>query len=184
MALRPIVTYPNPVLTTPTGEVGTVDEELRALVADMVETMHAERGVGLAANQVGVPLRLLVVDVSAGEDPEALMVLVNPRVVSSGGRQSGEEGCLSFPGIFEVVGRPGHVRIEASGLDGESLEIEADGFLARALLHEADHLDGKVFLDRMSPLKRKLVLRRIRRAREDGEWPETVIPEPIESPES
>ncbi|MDQ7006770.1 MAG: peptide deformylase [Acidobacteriota bacterium] len=180
MAVRAIVVYPHPVLTTPTRPVEAVDEEVRTLVADMVDTMRAERGVGLAANQVGESRRLMVVDVSAGEDPEALTVLINPRLLKTSGRQSGDEGCLSFPGIFEVITRPAKAVIEGMTLDGETVQVEAEDFFARALLHELDHLDGVVFLQRMSPLKRRLVQRQIRRLRESGEWPETVLPEATE----
>ncbi|HHN75149.1 MAG TPA: peptide deformylase [Acidobacteria bacterium] len=183
MAVRAIVVYPHPVLTTPTREVETVDDDLRALVDDMIETMRAERGVGLAANQVGQSVRLMVVDVSAGEDPEALTVLVNPRVVETSGRQNGEEGCLSFPGIFENITRPQRVVVEATRLDGQSVRVEGEDFFARALLHEIDHLDGIVFLQRMSPLKRRLVQRQIRRLEQAGQWPESVMPDATASTE-
>lgn len=170
MARRPIVLYPDPVLTTPTREVVEVDDELRRLVADMIETMHAEPGVGLAANQVGDPRRLFVLDPSAGEDPAAIRVFVNPRILAAEGSQSGDEGCLSFPGIYESVTRPRKVRVAACDLELKPFEVEVEDFVARIVLHETDHLDGQTFLQRMSPLKRRLVLRRIERMKRDGEW--------------
>ena len=111
MAVRPIVVYPHPVLTSPTHEVQAVDEDLRRLVADMIETMHREHGIGLAANQVGDTRRVTVIDLSGGEDPNAIRVFINARVVEASGSQSGEEGCLSFPGIYEVITRPQRIRI-------------------------------------------------------------------------
>lgn len=174
MAQRPIVIYPHPVLTTPTREVTEVDDDLRRLVADMVETMHAEPGIGLAANQVGDPRRLMVVDLSGGEDPSAVNVFLNPRVVSATGSQTGDEGCLSFPGIYETITRPIEVTLQARDLEFKPVELIAKDLFARCLLHEVDHLDGITFLQRMSPLKRRLVLRRIERLRQDGEWPQTA----------
>ena len=170
MALRPIVLYPDPVLLTPTEPVAEVTEEIRILVRDMIETMHAEPGVGLAANQVGVPLRLMVVDLTAGEEPGQARTFVNPEIVAVEGSQVGDEGCLSFPGIVEVLERPERVTIRATDLDGRPVEETAEGFYARAICHEIDHLDGVVFLSRMSSLKRNLVKRRIRKLQESGEW--------------
>ncbi|MBP7146228.1 MAG: peptide deformylase [Acidobacteria bacterium] len=174
MALRPIVVYPHPVLTRPTAEIAEVDADLRRLAEDMVETMHAEPGVGLAANQVADGRRLAVIDPSAGERPEDLLVLVNPRIVEAWGSQDGEEGCLSFPGIFENIERPSHVRYTAHDLDMKPVEATVEGLVARIICHELDHLDGVTFLQRMSPLKRRLTLRKIERLRRQGEWPESA----------
>lgn len=174
MPTRPIVTWPNEVLSNPTHPVETVDDELRQLVQDMVETMHAEPGVGLAANQVADTRRLFVLDLTAGEEQGHVRVFINPEILETSGSQTGEEGCLSFPGIFEVITRPERVRFRAMNLEGETVEEEAEGFFARAVLHEVDHLDGKVFLERMSPLKRSLVRRGIEKRRRRGEWPEEV----------
>ncbi len=174
MAVRPIVVYPHQALLEPTHEVAEIDDDVRALVRDMVETMHAEPGVGLAANQVADPRRIMVIDLSAGEEPGQVQVLINPRILESSGRQDGEEGCLSFPGIYENILRPMRVRFSALDLDGSRREAEAEGFLARAICHEMDHLEGVTFLQRMSPLKRRLVLRRIERMRRSGEWPEVA----------
>lgn len=181
MAIRPVLVYPHEVLTTPTRPVDLAEEDLEELVRDMIETMHAESGVGLAANQVGDDRRLLVLDISGGEDPDQVQVLINPEIVETGGRQQGEEGCLSFPGIFESITRPATARVRYINLEGKSSEQEMSEFLARAVLHEVDHLDGITFLQRMSPLKRKLVLRKIKKMRQAGEWPDTVLLEPTES---
>jgi peptide deformylase len=174
MALRPIVLYPDPILLSPTRRVEDVTDELRELVEDMVETMHAEPGVGLAANQVGVPLRLMVIDLTAGEEPGQVRVFVNPEIVHEEGSQVGDEGCLSFPGIVEVLERPMKVTLRATDLEGRPVEETAEGFYARAVCHEIDHLDGVVFLSRMSSLKRNLVKRRIRKLQEAGEWSAAV----------
>ncbi len=170
MALRPIVKYPEPVLNTRAREVTSIDSEVHRLVADMIETMHAAPGVGLAANQVGVLLRVAVVDLSVGKDPSALVVLINPRVLSSDGQQVDEEGCLSIPGITEMVPRPLRTEVEALNLEGRPLRIRGEGLMARALLHEIDHLDGVLFLDRLSPLKRRLLRKKIHKLIRDGDW--------------
>lgn len=176
MAVRPIVVYPDPVLTSPTVPVTSFDDDLRALVEDMTATMHAEPGVGLAANQIADTRRVFVVDLTAGEEAGQVRVFVNPEILETEGRQRGEEGCLSFPGIFEVVERPLKVRFKAQNLEGEPVEETAEGFYARAVLHEVDHLDGVVFVQRMSPLKRQLSLKKISRLKKRGEWPERVMP--------
>ena len=172
MAVRDIVTYPNHVLTTPGAPVERIDDEVRELVADLIETMYAAPGVGLAANQIGIPRRVAVVDITVGEDPDSLLVLINPEIVRQEGSQVDEEGCLSFPGISEMVERPIHVGLKALDLEGRSYEISAEGFLARAFCHEVDHLDGVLFVDRMSSLKRQLVRKKIRKAVRAGEWVE------------
>jgi len=173
MPVRPIVTYPNDVLTTRGARVEKIDADLRRLVADMIETMYAAPGVGLAAPQVGVSLQLAVVDISVGEDPSQLLVLINPELVAQSGKQVDEEGCLSFPGFTEMVERPMSVTLKAHDLDDRPFEVEAQGFLARAFCHEIDHLNGVLFLDRMSSLKRQLIRRKINKAVQSGEWTET-----------
>lgn len=175
MPIKPVLVHPHPILNSPTKQVSAIDDDVRALVRDMIETMHAEAGVGLAANQVGDQRRLFVLDLSGGEDPSQIRVFVNPELLEMTGSQSGDEGCLSFPGIFEVITRPERVRFRALNLDGEPVEETAEGFFARAVCHEVDHLDGRVFLERMSPLKRSLVLRKIDKLRRRGEWPETIV---------
>ncbi len=176
MPNRPVVLYPHPALGQKAPPIESVDEDLRALVADMIETMHAEGGVGLAANQVADPRRVFVLDLSGGEDPGAVQVMINPTIVEESGREVGEEGCLSFPGIYEMVARPSRVRFTYRDLDFVEREQTAEGYFARAVRHETDHLDGIVFTERMSPLKRRLVLRRIEKMKKTGEWPADAAP--------
>ena len=163
MALLEIRLYPDPVLRQRSAEVTEPDDALRRLAADMVETMHAAPGVGLAAPQVGVGRRLAVVDTSVGKDPAALRVLINPRIVEERGSVLDFEGCLSIPGINEKVQRPAWVRIAALDLEGHDLELEAEGFEARAVCHEIDHLDGVLFIDRVRGLRRDRVRRQLKR---------------------
>ena len=170
MSLRPIVLYPDPVLLSPTRPVEEVDDEVRELVRDMVETMYDACGIGLAANQVGVPLRVCVVDPSCGEDPGALKVFINPKIRSIEGNQLGEEGCLSFPDINLDIERPLRVSLEALDADGQPFCLDAEGFLARVILHECEHLDGHVFLRNVSALKRELVKRQIQKRIKAGDW--------------
>jgi peptide deformylase len=170
MAIRPIVLYPDPVLLKPTLPVESFDEGLRDLIRDMAETMHAAPGIGLAANQVGVPLRVCIVDPSAGEQPDRLEVFVNPRIVRAEGCQVGEEGCLSFPDVTLDIERPRKITVEAQDVDGQRFTKELEDLVARAFLHECEHLDGKVFLQNVSSLKRELVKRQIRKRIKAGDW--------------
>lgn len=163
--------YGDPVLETncaPVAEFGTA--ELKQLVDDMFETMYAHKGVGLAAPQVGLAQRLTVIDPSAGENPEAKLVLINPEILEKRGKQVGEEGCLSIPGFREDVARAMHVRVRAQNADGEFFETEGEELLARAVQHELDHLNGILFLSHLSPLKRDLIRRKIRKLQKAGEW--------------
>jgi peptide deformylase len=157
MPVRPVRIYGDPVLRQKAREVGGADDTLRALVADMRDTMHAYSGVGLAANQVGVLQRVLVVDVPLDEEHRARYAIVNPVVALRSGSETGEEGCLSIPGVWEDVGRSRAITVR--GLDewGKPLAFEAEGYLARAIQHEVDHLDGVLFVDRLSPLKRQFL---------------------------
>ena len=175
MAVRPVRIYGDPVLRTKALPVSGADDTLRALIADMRETMAAYNGVGLAANQVGVLQRVLVVDVPLEDETHARYALVNPTVVSRSGKESAEEGCLSIPGIYEDVTRPEKVRVKALDEHGKPIEIDAGGYLARALQHEIDHLDGVLFVDRLSALKRQF-LRRSLEALARGELPEDYRP--------
>jgi peptide deformylase len=170
MAIRPIVLYPDPVLLRPTRRVESIDDEIRDLVRDMTETMYAAPGIGLAANQVGSAWRVCLVDLSAGERSDELHVLINPEVLSTEGRQIGEEGCLSFPDVTLEIERAERAMIRALDLDGRTYEIEASGLFCRAILHECEHLDGKVFLQNVSPLKRELVKKQIRKRIKAGDW--------------
>jgi peptide deformylase len=151
MALLPILRYPDPRLHTKAKPVTTVDAGIRKLVADMAETMYEAPGIGLAATQVNVHQRVLVLDVS--EDKSQLMAFINPEIVAREGEHVGEEGCLSVPGIYETVTRSERVKVRALDTEGKPFELEADGLLAVCLQHEIDHLDGKVFVEYLSRLK-------------------------------
>jgi len=170
MPIRPIVLYPDPVLLRPTDPVEHFDDELRELVRDMVETMHASAGVGLAANQVGVPLRLFIMDLSGGESPDDLKVFANPEITATRGSQFGEEGCLSFPDVTLDVERAQGVTVAARDENGEPFTFEAEGLLARAVQHECEHLDGQVFLRNLSAIKRELVKKQIKKRIKAGDW--------------
>ncbi len=163
MAILPIRVYPDPVLRARCREVESFDDELRRLAADMIETVHAAPGVGLAAPQVGVEQRLAVVDVSVGKDRSALKVLVNPELIEEHGREVDSEGCLSIPGMSEKVPRPTRVRLSAQDLDGEPVEIEAEDFEARAVCHEIDHLNGVLFVDHLRGLRRDRARRQLKK---------------------
>jgi len=163
VTVLPIRLFPDGVLRVRCPEVEEFDDELRRLVDDLIETMHAAPGVGLAAPQIGVERRVMAVDLSVGEDPGQLHVFVNPRIVEEEGSITDVEGCLSIPGISEKVERPERVRIEALDLAGERFELEAEDWLARAICHEADHLDGVLFVDRLRGLRREKVRRQLRR---------------------
>jgi peptide deformylase len=169
MAVLPIRIYPDPVLRAKCREVKDFDAGLRKLAADMVETMHAAPGVGLAAPQIGVDLRVAVVDLSVGEDPQQVFVVVNPEVVHREGTEVAEEGCLSLPGINDKVDRPTRIRVRAVDLEGKPLEIEAEEWLARAFCHEIDHLNGVLFTDYLRGLRKERVKRQLRRLAEDQE---------------
>jgi peptide deformylase len=168
--IRPIVKYGDPILERPAEPVSEFNGELKQLASDMFEAMYAYKGVGLAAPQVGVPIRMAVIDVSAGADPNERLVIVNPEVLETSGSQTGEEGCLSIPGFREEVTRANKVKIRAQDLDGQWFEKDAEELLARAMLHERDHLEGILFLQYLSPLKRELIRRKIRKMAKAGEW--------------
>jgi peptide deformylase len=167
MAVLTVRRYGDPVLRRRAEPVGEVTPELRQVAEDMIETMYDEAGIGLAAPQVGVPLRLLVVGDERGREPRAL---INPSIAESGGEVTAEEGCLSIPGVFADVTRSEWVRIEAQDLDGAPVSIRARGLLARVFQHELDHLDGILFIDRLDPVAREKIKRRIKKdgLREDA----------------
>jgi peptide deformylase len=167
---RPILRYGEPVLHTPAAPVAAVTPEVQQLIDDMVETMHAAPGIGLAAPQVGEAVRICVVDLSVGQRASELLVLVNPEIRSMSGMQLHEEGCLSVPGIEASVLRPAQLSVRAQDRTGETRDIDADGLLARALQHEIDHLNGILFLDRLRPIYRWSIIRRIERRRRAGRW--------------
>ncbi len=170
MAVREIVLLGDPVLRKPAEEVERFDEELQSLVDDLFTTMVSADGAGLAAPQIGVSRRVLVVDVRQVAGDHARVALVNPRVVErSDDEEKDTEGCLSIPGVSELVRRPVHIVVEGKDPFGEDVRFEAEGFYARALLHEIDHLDGVLFIDHLSPLKRRMLLKRYRKLREEEE---------------
>lgn len=168
--IHPIVKYGDPVLETPTKRVEKFDEDLQKLVADMFESMYAAAGVGLAAPQIGVGMRITVIDVSNGKIPEAKIVLANPEIIHAEGEVREEEGCLSIPGFRGYVMRPQFVTIRAQNARGESFEIRGENLLARAFCHEIDHLNGILFLQHLSMLKRDLIKRKIKKLKKQGEW--------------
>jgi peptide deformylase len=165
-----IVKFPDPVLAQPGEPVTEFNAELRQLIANMFETMYAEQGIGLAAQQVGIAKRLLVIDLSVGKTSEDKLVLINPEIIVSEGRQYELEGCLSFPDIQEKVTRAAKVRIRAQNEKGKWFEMDGDEVLARCFQHEIDHTDGVQFIFRMSALKRDLVQRKIRKLQREGKW--------------
>lgn len=152
----------------PVKEFDTAD--LHGLIADMWETMYAAKGIGLAAPQVGVGKRVLIIDTSVGEDETKKVVLVNPEIVSKEGKQSGEEGCLSIPGFRELVTRANQVEVRGHNAKGEQVTISGEELLARALQHEIDHLNGVLFISHLSTLKRDIIRRKIKKLQKAGEW--------------
>jgi peptide deformylase len=163
MALLEIVKYPHPVLETPGEPVTVFDAQLKKLVADMFETMDAASGVGLAAPQVNVSQRLFVMDCSGGRDPQQRVALVNPVVLNVEGEQVGDEGCLSFPGVFFPVKRSLRAVVRAQDANGETFELDGMDLTARCMLHETDHCDGILFINHTTVLKREMVKRKMRK---------------------
>jgi peptide deformylase len=168
--IYPIVKYGDPVLEKPGAAIKKFDAELEALAEDMFVSMYAAQGVGLAAPQIGKSMRLAVVDVTTGKNPEAKIVLVNPEIIHAEGEAREEEGCLSIPGFRGYVIRPQFVTVRAQNLKGEAFEIRGENLLARAFCHEIDHLNGILFLQHLSMLKRDLIKRKIKKLRKEGEW--------------
>ncbi|MCC6265335.1 MAG: peptide deformylase [Bryobacterales bacterium] len=169
--LYKVVKWGAPVLETPAKPVTNFDTPaLRQLVEDMFETMYANKGVGLAAPQIGISERLAVVDTSAGEDPAMRRVLINPSITIREGRIVDEEGCLSIPGFRENVARAATVVVEGKDIEGNNVRLEAQELMSRAFQHEIDHLDGILFLQHLSPLKRDLIKRKIKKLIKAGEW--------------
>jgi peptide deformylase len=170
LKIHEIVKYPDPVLAKMCAPITVFDDALRTLVAEMFESMYVAQGIGLAAPQIAIPQRLTVIDVSFKKNPKDKLVLINPEVVAREGKQVEEEGCLSLPDIREKVQRAAWVKVKAQNEHGKWFEVEGEELLARALLHEIDHLDGVLFIDRISRLKRELALRKIRKMQKNGEW--------------
>lgn len=170
MALLKIVRYPEQVLLTVGKPVEKFDKGLKTLVADMFETMYEAKGIGLAAPQIAVSQRLFVMDCSSGEDEAQKLAMVNPEIVHLEGSQEGEEGCLSFPGIFQKIERNQRTIVRYQDIDGDYQEFDGTDLTARCILHETDHCDGIVFLDRMTILKREMAKRKIKRLQKMGKW--------------
>lgn len=168
--VRPILRFGADPLTTLSAPITDFSLDWQSLADDMAATMYAAPGVGLAAPQIGLNVRLIVIDVSAGERDGELIVMANPEILDFDGRQSAEEGCLSIPGFSGVTRRPARVRVRGQRLDGSFFEMEGSGLLARAFGHELDHLNGRLFLDRLGVLKRDLILRKLRRRIRRGDW--------------
>ena len=168
--IYPIVKYPDPVLQRPAEPVTVFDSKLRQLVDDMFTSMYEAEGIGLAAPQIGISKRLTIIDLSFQKKPEDKIVLINPEITEAEGKQYEDEGCLSLPDIRDKVHRAAHVKVCAQDAHGKHFEIEGDALLARAFQHEIDHLDGILFIYRISRLKRDLQLRKIRKLIKNGEW--------------
>src|SRR5580692_5522032 len=168
--IHPIVKYGDPVLETPSKTIEKFDGELQMLVGDMFESMYAAQGVGLAAPQIGIGLRVAVIDVSNGKNAEAKIVCANPEIIHAEGEQREEEGCLSLPGFRGYVARPQYVTIRAYDMSGKEYEMRGEGLLARAFCHEIDHLHGTLFITHLGMLKRDMIKRKIRKMKKAGEW--------------
>ena len=168
--IHEVVKYPDPVLAKRGEDVTVFDVKLKKLVDEMFDSMYAAQGIGLAAPQINISKRLAIVDVSFKKNPEDKIVLINPEIIDRSGKQVEEEGCLSLPEIREKVSRAEWVRVKAQDVTGKWIEVEGEELLARALQHEIDHLDGILFIDHLSRLKRDLVLRKIKKLQKNGEW--------------
>lgn len=168
MSILHIVKFGSPVLTKTAEKIDTIDENTEDLARNMVETMYTAPGIGLAAPQVNKSVRLITADLSIGEKKEDLIILINPEIISTEGTSTLEEGCLSVPGIHEKVTRSFQVRVRGFDLKGKERIIEAEDLLARVLLHEIDHLEGKLFIEHLSPLKRNLIKKQLKKQIEQG----------------
>lgn len=168
--VHPIVRYGNPVLEKPAEPITEFNGDLRKLADDMFESMYAAHGVGLAAPQIGISQRIVVIDVSFKEDPGAKLVLINPVIINTEGRQRGSEGCLSLPDFREDVTRANVVTVRAQDLEGKWFEKTGEAMLARAFLHETDHLNGRLYISHISALKRDLIKRKVKKLMRAGEW--------------
>ena len=168
MATRPIVLYGDPVLREKSQSIEKIDDEIKDLVTNMIATLKKAQGLGLAANQVGVAKRVFIIEMSVIDGSDETLVCINPEITETAGEVEYEEGCLSFPGIFERVTRPAEGVLRATDLDGNKFEIRADGLLARTLLHELDHLNGKLFIDYLSSLSRQLISKKLKKLRSEA----------------
>lgn len=168
--IRPLLRYGVDILHQPAAPVEAVTPVVDAIVSDMIDTMYAAPGIGLAAPQIGVGLRIFVVDISIGRDPDGLIVLINPEFVTREGTQIEEEGCLSVPGFNATVVRPQRAVVKGLDRHGQATQVEGSGLLARAFQHEMDHLDGTLFVDRLRGIKRDMIVRKIKKMSKAGKW--------------
>jgi peptide deformylase len=168
--ILPILRYGSPELRTVSKPVDVFDAELEKISKNMIETMYSSPGIGLAAPQIGLNIRLATIDLSVGEDPQQLIVICNPEILSTEGEQRNDEGCLSIPDFSETVVRPLKMSVRGLNLRGEEIRYEAEGLLARCFSHEIDHLNGILFVDHLSPLKRTLIKNKIKKLVKAGEW--------------
>jgi peptide deformylase len=168
--ILPILRYGKPELKRVSDPVDAFNGELEKLARNMIETMYSAPGIGLAAPQIGLNIRLATVDLSVGEDEKQLITICNPAIVSVEGEQKSEEGCLSIPDFTDTIVRPKKMVVRGQNLHGEEMVIEAEGLLARCFSHEIDHLNGILFIDHLSPLKRNLIRNKIRKLAKAGEW--------------
>jgi peptide deformylase len=166
----PILKYGAPELKTVSKPVDVFNGELEKISKNMIETMYSAPGIGLAAPQIGINIRLTTIDLSVGEDPSQLIVICNPEIISSEGEQKNEEGCLSVPDFSDTVVRPMQLSVKGVNLKGEEVKYDAEGLLARCFCHEIDHLNGILFVDRLSSLKRTLIRNKIKKLAKAGEW--------------
>ena len=170
MAVLPIVKYGEAVLREPTKPVGDIDAALQKLIDDMVDTMYAAPGVGLAANQVGISKRVAVIDLTVGKKPGNLHIFINPEIMELEGQITEEEGCLSIPDFAEVVTRPERVKVRYTDRNGQQREIRGEGLMARALCHEIDHLNGNLFIDHLRGFKKERIMKKIQKLAKSGMW--------------
>lgn len=168
--ILPILKYGAQELKTPSKTVDVFDGELDKIAQNMIDTMYAAPGIGLAAAQVGINIRLATIDLSVGEEADQLIIICNPEIVSRGGEQRSEEGCLSIPEFTETIFRPEKLVVSGQDIHGEEIRIEAEGLLARCICHEVDHLNGVLFIDHLSSLKRTLIRNKIRKLARAGDW--------------
>jgi peptide deformylase len=170
LAVLPIVKYGDAVLREPTKPVGDIDAALQKLIDDMVDTMYAAPGVGLAANQIGISKRLAVIDLTVGKKPGNLHIFINPEILELEGQITEEEGCLSIPDFVEVVTRPERVKVRYTDRNGQPREIRGEGLMARALCHEIDHLNGNLFIDHLRGFKKERIMKKIQKLAKSGMW--------------
>lgn len=163
MAEQPIVIYGDPVLREVSEEITEINQEVKDLVSDMTDTLKKAQGLGLSAVQIGILKRVFIIDLSAVDITESLKVFINPEIVETSGEVEFEEGCLSFPGLYQKITRTAYVKVKATGLDGKPFEMEMEGLAARAVLHEYDHLEGILFIDHLSPVNRALIKGRLKK---------------------